>query len=83
MFSIERNLVQAEQFPEERTFWVEKLLDYEYIPELKPKKYRDMIVKGLGIPSVETSETGLPSVDTNVLIALTQGIIKDFFEQKG
>lgn len=47
---------------------MEKLPDYDYEPELKPKKYRDMIIKGMGIPSISTSNTGLPSVDTNVLI---------------
>lgn len=47
---------------------MEKLPNYDYGSDNSKTKYRDMTIKGLGIPAQETSMTGLPSVDTNVLV---------------
>lgn len=69
-------------FPEYRSFKVEKLEDHDYNePEGSKKlKYREMTVKGLGIPAKKMNLSGIPSVDTSVLIDLQSGIIEKFFK---
>lgn len=40
-----------------------------------------MKIKGLGIPPVSLSASGLPSVDFNVIKKLTSGIIIEHFKK--
>lgn len=58
MFSIERNLKTIDEFPIDREFKVQKLEDYHYEEDEKEarKKYRNMVVSGLGIPAIEYSD---------------------------
>lgn len=81
MFTIERKLEKVNEFPEDRIFKVEKLGGYEY-EEDDSKKYRTMSIKGLGIPPLEYTAQGLPSVDTEVLEKLSKGVAKSFMESQ-
>lgn len=80
-----RNLKRVDKYPEVRMFRVEKLPNFDYSTigqsgrELKTK-YRDMPVKGFGIPPEVISETGLPSVDTAALKKLVEGQITKHFQ---
>ena len=40
-----------------------------------------MTIKGLGIPPVLLSASGLPSVDTNVIKILTEGKLLEYFKK--
>ena len=80
LFYIERNYQEVNDFPEEREFKVEKIqgFDYTNIDDSK-RKFRMMKIKGLGIPPILLSASGLPSVDTNVIKTLTEGKIMEHF----
>lgn len=53
--------------PETRTFWVENLSQEIKEGKETPLKFRDMKIKGLGIPIIEYTASGMPSADTNVI----------------
>lgn len=69
MFTVEWTLVENDDFPKVWEFKVAKLNDYNYEESEKEskKKFRMMKIEGLGMPPVLYSDSGLPSVDTNVL----------------
>ncbi len=80
-----RNFKQVDEYPEVRYFKVEKIPGFKYPeeendPKFKKLKYRDMPVKGYGIPAVKYSLSGLPSVDTDVLKKLSEGVVEKHFE---
>lgn len=79
---IKRVFKQVSEFPVVRQFKVEKLPDYDYGESegIKKLKYRDMTVRGYGIPFKKLNLSGIPSVDTSVLIDLTNGQIEAFFK---
>jgi len=82
---IVRNFKQVDEFPEVRYFKVEKIPNFPYPeeetdPKFKKLKFRDMPVKGYGIPAIKYSLSGLPSVDTDVLKKLVDGVIQKHFE---
>ena len=57
VFTIERNLTKSADFPLERQFKIEKLENYDYgNDENSTKKFRNMKIKGLGIPPVSYSD---------------------------
>ena len=84
LFFIERKYQEINDFSEERQFKVEKLLDFDYTKIDKSKrKFRMMTIKGLGIPPVLLSASGLPSVDLNVIKILTEEKIMEHFAKTG
>jgi hypothetical protein len=82
---ITRVFKEINEFPEVRYFKVEKIPNFDY-PEhsTNPKslklKFRNLAVKGYGLPIVKYSLSGLPSVDTDVLKKLADGVIEKHFE---
>jgi len=80
-----RNFKQVDEYPEVRYFKVEKIPNFAYPeeatdPKFKKLKFRDMPIKGYGIPAIKYSLSGLPSVDTDVLKKLVDGVIQKHFE---
>lgn len=52
------------EFPEVREFRVDNLSGYIKEGKKEPLKFRLMKIKGLGIPPVDYTPSGMPSADT-------------------
>lgn len=77
---IKRVMKEVNDFPLERAFKVEKLPDHDYGDASTKLKFRNMTIKGLGIPPVKLNATGLPSVDTLSLKMLQDGALEKYFK---
>jgi len=64
------NRTEIDDFPEEKAFKVPNTKGIILPGKKAPLKERDMIIKGFGIPPVEYTDSGLPSVDTPALKTL-------------
>lgn len=86
-----RTLKVQEKFPIEKSFKVLNTSGLIEEGKTQAKKFREMTIKGLGIPSLVLTATGLPSVDTTVLRTLCGidpakgkfGKAFDFYREKG
>ncbi len=59
-----------------------KEINYDYGDSENPKlKFRNMPVKGFGIPPINKSILGLPSVDTGTIQKLRDGLLMKFFKK--
>ena len=80
-------IADATKFGETRTFKVLNTLGFLKVGRTKPNKYTDMTIKGLGVPIVDYTDSGLPSVDIAVLKKLVgdpekkqEGLLYKFFK---
>lgn len=69
--SFEECLEKDLAVPQVRTFRVENISQEIREGKETPLKFRDMKIKGFGIPPVEFTASGMPSADTNVISQLT------------
>ena len=71
---------EVNDFPLERAFKVEKLVDHDYGEDNSKLKFRNMVIRGLGIPPTRLNISGIPSVDTPALKELQESGIAAFFK---
>ena len=82
-------ILDAKSFPETRTFKVLNTLGTLKPGRSKPNKYTEMTIQGLGLPVVDHTAAGLPSVDIAVLKKLVgdpekkqEGLLYKFYKDK-
>lgn len=71
---------EVNDFPVEREFKVEKNSDHDYGTDDNKLKFRNMVIKGLGIPAARLNISGLPSVDTTALKELQEGVVEKHYK---
>lgn len=83
-------ILDAKNFAETRVFKVLNTLGTLKTERKKPNKFTELVIKGLGMPIVDYTASGLPSVDIAVLKKMAgdkekqkNGLIYSFFEKKG
>lgn len=89
---VRRNFKVIDKFETVRMFKVEKLAGHDYGEEPKfkangeqkvAKKYREMPVRGYGIPATSLSASGLPSVENEALKGLLEKGLAQHFQSIG
>ena len=82
-------ILDAKIFPETRTFKVLNTLGTLKPGRKKPNKFCEMTIKGLGLPVIDYTAAGLPSVDITVLKKLVgdqekkqEGLLYKFYKDK-